>query len=232
MNLIFLDTETTGLKDGRVVQVAYKISDSNTLVAEYFKPPVPIDIEAMAVHHITEKKVLDKQTFKDSKMFKDLAGFLKDSILVAHNAPYDITILANEGITSGKFICTYKIAYHIYDLPNYKMQYLRYLWNIDEDSALAHSAEGDVVILEKVFSHMLEEYSKNNNLTHEQSVNKFIEISSTPQLQRKITFGKHIGKTFEEIKKNDPSYLNWLHNNALADKSEDFVYTVKHYMGL
>lgn len=231
MSLIFLDTETTGLKDGRVIQVAYKIFDSDTLVAEYFKPPVPIDIEAMAVHHITEKKVSDKQIFKDSKMFKDLNRFLKDSILVAHNAPYDISVLANEDVVAGKFICTYKVAYHIYDLPNYKMQYLRYLWNIEEDSASAHDAGGDVVILEKVFLHMVEEYSKNNNLTHEQTVDKFVEISSKPQLQRKITFGKHIGKTFEEIKKNDPSYLNWLYNNAIADKSEDFVYTVKHYMG-
>ncbi len=231
MSLIFLDTQTTGLKDGRVVQVAYKMSTPGTLVAEYFKPPVQIDIEAMAVHHITEKKVSGKEIFKESQMFKDLSLSLRDSILIAHNAPYDISILANEGIAVGKFICTYKIAYHIYDLPNYKMQYLRYLWGIEEDSASAHDAGGDVVILEKVFLHMLEEYSKSNNLTQQQAIDKFIEISSKPQLQRKITFGKHAGKTFEEIRKNDPSYLTWLCNNALADKSEDFVYTVKHYVG-
>ncbi len=118
----------------------------------------------------------------------------------------------------------------MYDLPNYKMQYLRYLWKIDDDSAYAHDAKGDVVILEKVFLHLLKEYIEKNNVTEDQAIKKFIEVSNEPQLLRKITFGKHAGKTFEEINKIDHGYITWLADKALADKDADFIYTVNHYV--
>ncbi len=228
MQIIFLDTETTGLKDARLVQLAYKKLGEKSCVNEYFKPPVPIDIEAMAVHHITEKKVLNRPQFANSDTYIGLSGLLEQSVLVAHNAKFDISILANEGMTAGKYICTYKIAQHMYDLPNYKMQYLRYLWNIDIDGASAHDAEGDVVVLEQVFNYLLDEFSKKNDLSRDEAIEKFIEVSNTPQLLRRVNFGKHMGKTFEEIKKVDPSYLGWL--ASLSDKDEDFVYTVKYYL--
>ncbi len=52
--LLFLDTETTGNEEhDRLCQVAY--SDGTTRHSALFKPPIPISIESMAVHHITEK---------------------------------------------------------------------------------------------------------------------------------------------------------------------------------
>src|SRR6185312_10051345 len=118
-NLIFLDTETTGLDNGRLVQLAYKLQDEDMMLVEFYKPPVPIDIEAMAVHHITEKKVADKPQFEKSATFKALSTLLPRSILVAHNAKFDMGVLEREGIIAQDFICTMKVAKALYDYPNY-----------------------------------------------------------------------------------------------------------------
>ena len=56
---IFLDTETTGTgPDDRLCQIAFKPEDGPA-VCELFNPGKPISIDAMAVHHITEKMVQD-----------------------------------------------------------------------------------------------------------------------------------------------------------------------------
>jgi exodeoxyribonuclease X len=155
---------------------------------------------------------------------------LNDSILVAHNAKYDIGILKNEGIETNRFICTYKIAYRLYDLPDYKLQSLRYRWGVKIDEAKAHDASGDVMVLEKVFEYMAKDYASQNNVSDDETIEKFVEISNTPFLLRTINFGKLRGTSFEEIRAKDFSYLKWL--GDLSDKDEDFVYTVKHYLDM
>lgn len=232
--LLFLDTETTGL-EGRLIQVAYQArsdkKDSGMHV-EYFKPPVPIELSAMAVHHITEKHVAQKPSFDGSGTHAELKAFLSDpdTVLVAHNAKFDMGILMREGLPSpaGGFICTMKVAMAMYDLPQYKMQYLRYLWGIDDDAATAHNAEGDVAILGKVFDHMLAEYAAADGMTEDAALAGFITISRNPTLLRRMTFGQYAGKTFAEMASADRNYLQWL--STLKDKGEDFEFTVQHYL--
>jgi DNA polymerase III epsilon subunit-like protein len=234
--LLFLDTETTGITEGRLIQVAYKArgphAEDDAMHVEYFKPPVPIEIEAMAVHHITEKHIAAKPAFGGSAAHAALKALLTDpaTVLVAHNAKFDIGILSREGLplSSCRYVCTMKIAMAMYDLPHYKMQYLRYLWGIEDDGATAHDAEGDVAILEKVFGHMLGEYMKTNGMDEARAIDAFVEISKQPTLLRRMNFGKYAGRTFAEVASSDRSYLEWL--SSLGDKGEDFIYTVKHYL--
>jgi exodeoxyribonuclease X len=226
-NLIFLDTETTGIENCRLIQLAYKKQGDKDIFVEFYKPPVPIEIEAMAVHHITEKKVAGAESFEKSEAFKTLTVLLPDSILVAHNAKFDMGVLEREDIKTPHYICTMKVAQSMYDCPNYTMQYLRYLWGID-DEAVAHNAKGDVIILEKVFGHMANEYASIHNTSPEETINAFVEISKNPILLRRANFGKYTGKTFEEIKAADRPYLEWM--GSLKDKDEDFLYTVTYYL--
>ena len=228
-NLLFLDTETTGIENGRLIQLAYKKRGDAAVFVENYKPPVPIEIEAMATHHITERMVAGKTSFVGSKDHEKLSELLKDSVLVAHNAAFDMGMLKKEGIEIGNYICTWKVAQTMYDYPQYKMQYLRYLWGIDDiPEAHAHSAAGDVMVLEKVFDHMAEEYAREHKLSEEETIKAFVEISSKPLLLRRATFGKYAGKTFEEIKTLDPSYLRWM--ATLTDKGEDWTYSVNYYL--
>ncbi len=245
-NLLFLDTETTGIAEGRLIQVAYMLrtpggtarTDEDGAAApgmmhvEYFKPPIPIEIEAMAVHHITERHVAARPSFAGSDTHAALRTLLTDpaTVFVAHNAPFDMGVLVREGLPSpaGGFICTMKVAMAMYDLPMYKMQYLRYLWDIDDDGAVAHDAEGDVAILGKVFDHMLREYRDDKGVSEDDAIRAFVEISRNPILLRRMTFGQYAGKTFAEVAAADRSYLQWL--STLKDKGDDFAYTVRHYL--
>jgi len=228
MNIIFLDTEATGLDDARMIQLAYKNRGDTGIFVEYYKPPVPIEFEAMGVHHITQKMVDDKLPFSETQTSKDLPLLLEESILVAHNAPFDIGILKSEGVKTQKYICTYKVAYSMYELPNYKMQSLRYRWGIEIADAVAHDAKGDVLVLEEVFDYMIKDYCKIHSISEDEAVQKFIDISMNPLLLRTLTFGKAQGKTFEEIWRTDFSYLQWL--GTLGDKDEDFKFTVNYYL--
>ena len=67
---IFLDTETTGNgPDDRLCQLAFK-TDENFIVNELFNPGMPILIDAMSIHHITNEMVKDKPPFKGSDTWK------------------------------------------------------------------------------------------------------------------------------------------------------------------
>ena len=63
---IFRDTETTGTgPDDRLCQIAFK-PEVSPAISELFNPGKPISIDAMAIHHITNKMVEDKPPFKGS----------------------------------------------------------------------------------------------------------------------------------------------------------------------
>ena len=113
-NLVFLDTETTGTgEEDRLVQVAYKTKDET--VDELFKPELPMKVESMAVCHITNKMLEDKPKFQGSQTHSKLVNlFASDStVLVAHNAKFDIDMLVREGIEPKNFICTHHISHSI-----------------------------------------------------------------------------------------------------------------------
>jgi len=65
----------------------------------------------IAVHKITPDMVADKPNFKNSDAYRELQRRLENNeILIAHHAPFDTAILANEGVHIEKFICTCKVA--------------------------------------------------------------------------------------------------------------------------
>lgn len=234
--LIFFDTETTGnTEKDFLIQIAYKHGDES-FVGLYL-PPTKIPPEASAIHHITNKMVADKPTFKEStdqpiikKIFED-----KDSILVAHNAPFDLMIIEKEDIKPNKFICTLRVARELDPegkIERYNLQYLRYLLDLDVE-ATAHDALGDVLVLEKLFERLKNKLVKEEKLSENEAIEKMIEISSHPSLLRSFNFGKHNGKKLEEVLAIDRGYLEWLLAQKLESDQidEDWIYTLKHYLG-
>ena len=233
--LIFFDTETTGnTEKDFLVQIAYKY-DNESFVGLYL-PPSKIPPEASAIHHLTNKMVADKPTFKESadqpiikKLFED-----EDSVLVAHNALFDLMIMEKEGIKPKKFICTLLVARELDKegkIERYNLQYLRYLLDLDVE-ATAHDAMGDVLILEKLFERLKKKIMSEQNLGENQTIEKMIEISSHPTLLRSFNFGKHNGKKLEEVLTTDRGYLEWLLAQKLESDQidEDWIYTLKHHL--
>jgi DNA polymerase III epsilon subunit-like protein len=217
-----------------LVQIAYKVGDET--FTGLYKPVTKIPPEASAVHHISNKMVEDKPSFKESgdlekikKLFED-----KDSIVIAHNAPFDLMIIAKEGIIPNKFICTLRVARELDKdgkIERYNLQYLRYLLDI-EIEATAHDAMGDVLVLEKLFERLQKKIMDEEKLDEHGAIEKMVEISSHPSLLRTFNFGKHLGKKIEEVLAVDRGYLEWLLSQKLASDQidEDWIYTLKHHL--
>ena len=241
MQLVFFDTETTGVdgKHHRLCQLAYQcftvidgsLSKSGVEFSGLYRPPVPIDFEAMAVHHITAEMVADKSLFKESNEYAGIKELFEDpeTIAVAHNAKFDVEMLGREGIVIPKVICTMKIVQHIDgegQLSNYKLQYLRYRFGLDI-AADSHDAMGDVIVLRALFDHIYTKLPLSGN-----PFEYMVQLSDQRSMIAKFKFGKYAGKKFSWVAKNNKSYLVWLLDSESKKESpnEDLVYTLKHYV--
>lgn len=235
--IIFFDTETTGNEPKKdfVCQLAYK-TGSETF-NELYKPSIPIPPEASAITHITNKMVADKEAFEGSADYKKIKELFEDknSVVVAHNAKFDLAIIDKEGIRPTNFICTLRVARALDKdniIPQYKLQYLRYYLDI-EIEAEAHDALGDVLVLEKLFERLLAKIMKEDNCDEPTAIEKMIEISSKPSLMSMFNFGKYNGKTVAEVASLDRGYLEWMlaQKEQNPDNEEDWIHTLKHYLG-
>lgn len=234
--LIFFDTETTGnTEKDFLCQIAYKTGTEN--FTGLYKPLIKIPPEASAVHHITNKMLEEKLSFSESgdlpeikKLFED-----KNSVVVAHNAPFDLIMIKKEGIVPANFICTLRLARHLdpeEKIERYNLQYLRYLLEIEID-ATAHDAMGDVLVLEKLYERLKKKMMDTEKLSEEEAIQKMIEVSSHPSLFKSINFGKYAGKKLEEIIQTDRRYLEWLLSEKIKGDQidEDWIYTLRYYLG-
>ena len=235
--IIFFDTETTGNEPKKdfVCQLAYKTQTET--FCELFKPFISIPPEASAITHITNKMVADKPSFRESNNYGSIKLLFEDpnSVVVAHNAKFDLAIIGKEDIVPTNFICTLRVARALDKdnvIPQYKLQYLRYYLDIDIE-AEAHDALGDVLVLEKLFERLLAKIIKEDNLSEEKAIEKMIEISGRPSLMNLFNFGKHNGKTVEEVARIDRGYLEWMlaQKEQNPENEEDWIYTLKHYLG-
>jgi len=250
--LIFFDTETTGnTEKDFLCQIAYKTEGES--FNGLYKPPIKIPPEASAVHHITNKMLVDKTSFSESPDYIKIKNLFEsdDTVVVAHNVQFDLMIIKKENIIPKNFICTLRLARYLDPegkIERYNLQYLRYLLELEVE-ATAHDALGDVLVLEKLFERLLDkiiEELKNEAKSsragspdaseeafREKAIEKMVEVSSHPSLLKFITFGKHSGKEVKEIARIDPGYLEWLLKQKLESEQvdEDWIYTLKHYLG-
>lgn len=238
MRILFFDTETTGnTPEDRIVQLAIKERGVQTpLLNELFKPPFPIPFESSAVHHISNKMVANKSSFKDSPRYQEIKDLFESSetIVVAHNSTFDVAMLVAENINPTNIICTYKNVRSLdvdTNFTNYKLQYLRYALDMELDVG-AHDALADVLVLEKLFEYLLDKMTS-KGISEDEALKKMEEVTKEPAFMREFTFGKHKGMRVEEVAKIDPSYLSWLLAEKLKNPigEEDWIFTLQKYLG-
>ena len=97
--ILYFDTETTGLRPGHIIQLAYILDYGDNVIAKnfYFKVEY-IEPSAMAVHGITLEKL---NTLSGGMVFYDHINeiekdFLSADLLVAHNFTFDFYFMVNE----------------------------------------------------------------------------------------------------------------------------------------
>jgi DNA polymerase III epsilon subunit family exonuclease len=165
------DVETTGMSPvyDRIVELAAVRVDCDGTITRYqslVNPGRSIPARASNVHRITDNMVAAAPRFKDvGFQFMDLA---KDSILVAHNARFDLGFLqeslARSGMQlwRGKTMDSLRLIKQAYSgLPSYSLQNLRQTFQLNDtlEGMQAHRAAADVEwtvqLLELAFTELL-----------------------------------------------------------------------------
>lgn len=210
-DLIFFDTETTGAgQKDRLLQIALANQVLGTQFVELITPPTEIKSSAKAIHHITEDDLSDAAPFGQSDSKTIISEAINDGkIFVAHNAAFDVEMLRREGITLGSYICTYRIARHIWkDLSSHSLQFLRYEKGLKVDlmGLAPHDALADVLVLEELFKLLRKELTGDDDA----AISQMIKMTQEPILMSSLPFGKYKGKPLEDVLRTDGKYLNWL----------------------
>ena len=222
---IFLDTETTGNGPAdRLCQIAFK-TEEGAAINELFNPGMPITIDTMTIHHITNEMLRDKPSFRDSAEWNQLRDLIvpNTNVMVAHNAAFDLDMLKKEGIEPKSVIRTLKLARYFDKegvIPKYGLQYLRYYLKLNID-ATPHTALEDILVLEALFNRI---HAKAVVEFGDNATAKMIEVSSKPVLYRRMPFGKHKELNMEEV---PIDYLQWL---AGTDLKKDLKHKVERYL--
>lgn len=105
-NVVYLDTETTGLHGAYLVEIAVLSRHGSPLLNTLVKPPMPCEPGAERVHGITKEMLQNAPTFPE--IYLQLQKILFDKHVVIYNAPFDRGILDN--------CCLY------YDLPAFHLR--------------------------------------------------------------------------------------------------------------
>lgn len=221
--LTFFDLETTGLdfKTDKIIEInCVKILPDGTKKQFYvlLNPETEIHPEAQKKHGFTLNQLKDKKKFKD--IANELYNFLIDSDLCGFNIKkFDLKMLKEEFLKVGlnfnpkvSIIDTYEIfkKFENHTLESAVRFYLKRK-HVD-----AHSAVADVDATIEILEHQIRNYGLSEDITEIHSTFSPEEFVDSGDCFIKkgnevfFGFGKHKGKSFGEILKNESSYLSWM----------------------
>jgi len=224
--LAFLDLEATGLTIGfdRIVEISVvKVSPSGerSTLTQRLNPEMPIPAVVSAIHGITDADVADMPTFK--QFAPALLNFFGNSDLAGYNSnKYDIPLLVDEFIRA-EVDFDFR-SRRLIDVQNifHKMEQrtlaAAYKFYCEKELVNAHSAEADIFATLEVFESQLERYpelNKDVDFLHKFcSMNNNVDLAGrivmNDKKQECFNFGKHKGKTVEEVFAKEPSYYDWM----------------------
>lgn len=170
-NAVILDTETTGLNDGEIIEIAIvDVATGGILMNERIKPVDGIPADSTAVHGITEDHVANLPGFE--AFVTEIKGHLAGKDVIVYNATYDRKMLHRSAEHAGiartnwkafsNWLCAMEAFSPIYGEWNAK--YGNYKWQklttaaeyYDIPTQHAHSALGDCFMTLEVVRKMIE----------------------------------------------------------------------------
>lgn len=182
-----LDLETTGISitTEKITEVGIMKVKNGEVIDEFeifVNPEKPIPQRVVEVTNITDEMVKDAETI--DKVFPKILEFVGDSIIVAHNASFDVGFLKHNAKLLGyefnnTYIDTLPLAKDLFpDLKKYKLGKIADSLGIEVD--VAHRALADVDTTVKVFNVMLKKLK-------DKGINTVDEIDSAtkdPEVQK------------------------------------------------
>jgi DNA polymerase-3 subunit epsilon len=248
--LAFFDLETTGVNVGadRIVEIAIlkAMPDGSELIKSMrINPEMPIPLHSSLIHGIYDEDIAGAPTFK--AVAAELSEFIGDADLAGYNSNrFDIPVLLEEFLRSGidfdmadrKFVDVQNI-FHQMEQRTLRAAYKFYC---GKDIINAHSAEADITATYHVLLAQIERYKgvdfedKQGKISQPvvndvdalhvfTNMNKPVDFAGrmvyNENEEEIFNFGKHKGKTVEQVFDIEPSYYAWM-------KQGDFpLYTKK-----
>ena len=239
--IAFLDLETTGVSvaSDRIVEICILkvlVDGTKEVKTKRINPTIPIPKGASEIHGIYDKDVANEPTFKS--IAKSLATFLENCDLAGYNSnKFDVPILVEEFMRAdvdfdlkNRRLVDVQNIFHQMEPRTLKAAYKFYC---GKEIINAHSAEADINATYDVFLSQLERYDgvefenkkgvKSIPVKNDvQALHDFTNLNNNADLAGRISFndkgievfnfGKHIGKSVENVLRDEPSYYSWMMN--------------------
>ncbi|KAF0195808.1 MAG: DNA polymerase III epsilon subunit-like 3'-5' exonuclease [Bacteroidetes bacterium] len=254
--LAIFDLETTGTNIGsdRIVEICIiKIHPDGheDVMTRRLNPGIPIPPEVTAIHGISDDDVKDEPGF--AELGPQILQFLTNCDMGGYNSnKFDVPLLVEEFLRADldfdlkgrKFVDVQNI-FHKMEPRTLKAAYKFYC---SRDLENAHSAEADTRATYEVLLSQIERYQDAEYLNSEGKVIKPIvndvkalhefsfhnrnadlvgHIIFNPKNQEVFNFGKHKGKTVEEIFSNEPSYYDWMMKSDFPLSTKKVITAIK-----
>ena len=182
-----LDLETTGFSatTEKITEVGIMKVKNGEVIDQFscfVNPEKHIPQRVTEVTNITDDMVKEAETI--DVVFPQILDFIKGSVLVAHNAPFDMGFLKQNAINLGydfdfTYLDTLSLAKDLF--PDYKKYKLgKIAENLGIKVEVAHRALDDVDTTVKVFHVMMDMLKKRGAKT----VNDIDEVSSTEEAKK------------------------------------------------
>ena len=249
--MVFFDLETTGtnISSDRIVEISVvKVMPDGTIDGGAAKtrrinPERPIPAEATAVHHITDDDVKDCPTFR--QYAKSLKAYLEGCDFCGFNSNrFDLPMLAEEFLRVGfqlsdiDFLrrAKYVDVQNIYHKLMPRTLVAAYKEYCNKDLEGAHSADADTMATYEVLCAQLDKHSDDlkNNVDF---LSEFSSRGKTADFAGRVAyddngkeifaFGKHKGRTVEEVFREDPSYYAWIMNGDFPEYTKKILTEIK-----
>lgn len=226
--LAIFDIEATGLSvtHDRIVEIAVvKVAPDGTQT-EFVKrvnPEMPIPKETSEIHGIYDEDVKDAPTLRD--ILPELEAFLSDCDFAGYNSnKFDLPLLAEELLrvesTFDLSACRHIDVQNIFHKMEQRTLIAAYKFYCSKDLTNAHNASADAQATWEVLDaqiarynelqsdvDFLAEFSRHNNMDRADFAGRLAYNEKGDVI---YNFGKHKGRTVEEVMRSEPGYYGWM----------------------
>ena len=211
MSAIIFDTETTGIENAEVIELAFEeyidLSDIFTqplrTFHQLYQPRGDIQLGALATHHILPDDLDGQPTFS-------AASFTPPPYIIGHNVDFDWKVTGQPNV---KRICTLALSRSLWpDLDSHTQGAIFYYLNgrTDETRSIlrnAHSAVTDVYICRVILQHIVKALRVTN-------FEALWIASEDARIPTRMAFGKHKGELIADV---PASYVAWYRRQDETD---------------
>lgn len=241
--ICFFDLETTGVNVGadRIVEIAIlKLMPDGTrqMKSKRVNPEMPIPESSSKIHGIYDADVKDAPTFR--QVAHEIANFINGADLAGYNSnKFDVPLLAEEFLRAevpfdirGRKLVDVQNIFHKMEQRTLGAAYKFYC---NKEIENAHNAEADILATYEVLEAQLSRYpelkSEVEYLSDFSSNNSNVDLAGriifNETKQEVFNFGKHKGKTVDEVFKLEPSYYDWMMKGDFPLQTKQVITSIR-----